>query len=299
MDQPFADSSALAVHHLAREVRAHVTVALSGDGGDELFLGYDRYRAHDIALRSASGLAMTAPAAGLIRGLARTMGAVPGRRNLAGRATRFFDAAALGALARNDHWITCIEPALAEAVAPGLANRVDPLDAIHRAYGPEGLRSPMAGIQRADCLVYLPDDILHKVDSGCMAHGLEPRAPFLDHHVVELAMRIPASLKLRRGRGKAILRDAYARDLPPGALKRRKAGFGLPLDHWLRSELADYCRDVLLDGRTLSRGLYSRAGVETLLADHVGGRANREDAIWALLMLEHWHRAVLEQGTTA
>ena len=299
MDQPFADSSALAVHHLAREVRAHVTVALSGDGGDELFLGYDRYRAHDIAERRSSSLALTAPAVRLMRGLVRTaLPGAPGRRNLAGRATRFLDAAALPALDRNDLWITCIDPALAAAVAPGLANAVDPLDAIREAYGPTGARPPMAAIQRADCLVYLPDDILHKVDSGCMAHGLEPRAPFLDHRVVELAMRIPRSLKLRRGRGKAILREAYARELPAGALARRKAGFGLPLDHWLRGELAGYCRDVLLDGRTLSRGLYSRGGIETMLDDHVGGRANREEAIWTLLMLEHWHRAVLESGTT-
>lgn len=298
MDQPFADSSALAVYHLAREVRAHVTVALSGDGADELFLGYERYRAHDIAQRRTHSLALSAPAVRLMRGLVRTVGTAPGRRNLAGRATRFLDAAALPTLERNNLWITCIDPALAAAVAPGLGDTVDPLDTINRAYVSAGPRPAMASIQRADCLVYLPDDILHKVDSGCMAHGLEPRAPFLDHRVVELAMRIPASVKRRRGRGKAILREAYAGDLPAQALNRRKAGFGLPLDHWLRGELAGYCRDLLLDQRTLSRGLYARDGIERMLEDHVSGRANREEAIWTLVMLEHWHRSVLETGWT-
>jgi asparagine synthase (glutamine-hydrolysing) len=297
LDQPFADSSAVAVYHLAREVRHHVTVALSGDGGDELFLGYDRYRAHRLAGRLGASIAATGVTGRLSRALAAALPGAPGRRNLAGRARRFLAAAGLTPLERNDAWITCLDPALAASVAPGLCGPEDPLDAIHAAYGGGQTGDPgeaLLASQRADLLVWLPDDILHKADAACMAHSLESRAPLLDHRVVELAMRIPVSLKLRAGRGKAILRDAFARDLPVGVIRRRKAGFGLPLDHWLRHELAGYCRDLLLDSRTLSRGIFSREGIETILRDHVKGRENREDAIWALVMLEHWFRSALD-----
>lgn len=297
LDQPFADSSAVAVYHLAREVRKHVTVALSGDGGDELFLGYDRYRAH--ALADRFGVLLAGAGSRMIRAAAlASLPGPPSRRNMSGRARRFLEGAALAPLARNDAWITCISAPLAAAVAPELRGPADPLDAIHAAYGTEGERHPLAAIQRADLRVWLPDDILHKVDAACMAHALEPRAPLLDHRVVELAMRIPVSFKLRARRGKAILREAFARDLPAVAIEGRKAGFGLPLDHWLRRDLAGYCRDLLLASRTLSRGIFSRAGIETMLAEHAAGRENREEAIWALVMLEHWFRCALEAGLT-
>jgi asparagine synthase (glutamine-hydrolysing) len=299
LDQPFADSSAVAVYHLAREVRKHVTVALSGDGGDELFLGYDRYRAHALADRFGALLAGTGAVSRMVRAAAlASLPGPPSRRNLSGRARRFLEGAALAPLARNDEWITCISAPLAAAVAPELRGPADPLDAIHAAYGREGERDPLAAIQRADLRVWLPDDILHKVDAACMAHALEPRAPLLDHRVVELAMRIPVSFKLRARRGKAILREAFARDLPAGTLGGRKAGFGLPLDHWLRRELAGYCRDLLLGSRTLSRGIFSRAGIETMLGEHAAGRENREEAIWSLVMLEHWFRSAFETGRT-
>ncbi|HEY3175603.1 MAG TPA: asparagine synthase (glutamine-hydrolyzing) [Candidatus Polarisedimenticolia bacterium] len=297
LDQPFADSSAVAVYHLSREVRRHVTVALSGDGGDELFLGYDRHRAHALAGRLGALFGGTGAGSRMVRAAAlASLFGRPARRNLAGRARRFIEGSGLGPLARNDLWITCLSGPLAATVAPGLRGPADPLDAIHAAYGAAGEREPLAAIQRADLRVWLPDDILHKVDAACMAHGLEPRAPLLDHRVVELAMRIPISLKLRARGGKAILREAFARDLPAGIVRGRKAGFGVPLDHWLRHDLAGYCRDLLLETRTLSRGILSRPGIETLLGEHVSGRRNHEEAIWTLVMLEHWFRSVMETG---
>ncbi len=301
LDQPFADSSALAVHRLAGEVRRHVTVVLSGDGGDELFLGYDRYRAHRLADR----IAWLGAAGGRLAGLLvrAALPEAPGRRNLSGRARRFIDSATLGPARRNDAWVGCIGPDLAgdllergflEAAARAAP---DPLASLHHVYGEDGgggtPDDALRAIQRADLLVYLPDDILHKVDSATMAHALEARSPFLDHHVVELAMRIPPRLKLRGGKGKAILREAFSDVLPPEVARGRKAGFGLPLDRWLRGELSGYCRDVLLDPGALSRSLLRREGVETLLDEHVTGRANREDAIWSLVMLEHWLRAFI------
>ena len=310
LDQPFADSSALAVYHLAREVRRHVTVALSGDGGDELFLGYDRYRAHRLAQRiSRVPGAAGAVAAGLVSAV---LPAPPGRRNLSGRARRFMAAVGLSPAERNDAWVTCIGEDLAARLLTsdflgsdgGVKDAPDPLAALHESYGrpsqPDSATSTadtLQSFQRADLLVFLPDDILHKVDAATMAHSLESRVPFLDHHVVELAMRIPPAAKLSRGRGKAILRDAFAADLPSAIIAGRKAGFGLPLDHWLRGDLSGYCRDLLLDGRSLSRGLLRREGVVSLLEEHTTGRANREDAIWGLVMMELWLRTVMEGAT--
>ncbi|MFQ5701350.1 MAG: asparagine synthase (glutamine-hydrolyzing), partial [Acidobacteriota bacterium] len=299
LDQPFADSSALAVHRLAQEVRRHVTVALSGDGGDELFLGYDRYRAHRLADRIG-------PAASWVVGrvagpLLALLPAPANRRNLKGRSQRFLGGCARSPRDRNDAWICCLDESIAGSVFTAdfraAVQGVDPLAALHRAYGPDGGHDPIEDIQRADLLVYLPDDILHKVDAATMRHSLEARAPLLDHKVVELAMRIPTSLKLGRdGRGKKILREAFGAFLPAPIRRGRKAGFGLPLDHWLRRDLAGYCRDVLLDGGTLARGILRRQGVEALLAEHRSGAANREDAIWSLVMLEHWFRVLVDTG---
>jgi asparagine synthase (glutamine-hydrolysing) len=310
LDQPFADSSALAVAHLARAVRRHVTVALSGDGADELFLGYERYRAHRLAARMGALLGGGAAlgqavrlASMAVRALARE---APGRRNLAGRARRFLEAARLPVLDRNDAWITVLDGEQAASVLTGDFLRAagdDPLEEIHQAYA-EAMRGvsdadPLTVVQRADLKVWLPDDILHKLDAATMAHGLEARAPFLDHEVVEAAQRLPASMKLRRGQGKAVLREMYGTQLPDGVVRRRKKGFGLPLDHWLRGELGSHARDVLLDPATLARGLTRAEGVRRLLDEHRSGRANHEDALWALLMLEHWFRACMDHTAGA
>jgi len=303
LDQPFADSSALAVYLLAREVRRHVKVALTGDGGDELFLGYDRYRAHllaDALAGSAAGRAGLGRAVSMLgRLVARTAPGAAGRRNLPGRAGRFAASLQLPPLERNDAWAVCLEPEFVEQTLAADLHHADPLAPLHRAYASSTATDPLLAIQRADLLVYLPDDILHKVDAACMAHALEPRAPLLDHRVVELAMRIPRSLKLSRRRGKMILRKAFRGEVSREALTGRKAGFGLPLDHWLRTDLSGYCRDLLLDSRTLSRGILIRRGVEELLAQHQEGRANREEPLWALMMLEHWLRAALDQPAGA
>jgi asparagine synthase (glutamine-hydrolysing) len=271
--------------HLAREVRRHVTVALSGDGADELFFGYDRYRAHRLAGRLAALPAAMRRAA---QGAFTLWPAASSRRNLAGRARRFLAAADLPPRERNDAWIRCL-PAGMMPEQDG-----DALAAIHAAAAGCAAADPLQAIQRADLQVWLPDDVLHKVDSMTMAHALEARAPFLDHHVVELAMTLPPSLNLRGGRGKQLLRQALAGRLPAATLSERKAGFGLPIDHWLRGPLSGYARDLLLSRRCTQRGLVPRRAVETLLDEHASGRASHEDAIWALMMLEHWCAQHLE-----
>ena len=133
-----------------------------------------------------------------------------------------------------------------------------------------------------------------KVDIASMAHGLETRPPFLDHRVVELAARMPVRHKFRWGRGKWILRRAFGDLLPPEVQKRPKMGFGVPLDHWFRGPLADLAREVLLDGRTLGRGLFRPQAVRGLVESHVSGRFDHSYRLWALLVLELWQRRWLD-----
>ena len=129
-----------------------------------------------------------------------------------------------------------------------------------------------------------------KVDIASMAHGLECRPPFLDHRVVELAARMPLSLKFRKGRGKRILLETFADLLPREIRHRSKMGFGVPLDHWFRGPLAAFTREILLDRRTLDRGMFRKETVTRLVEDHLGGRFDHGYRIWALLVLELWQR---------
>ncbi len=154
----------------------------------------------------------------------------------------------------------------------------------------------MTAVSLADLLTYLPCDLMTKVDTASMAFGLECRQPFLDHRVVELAARMPAGLKFRRPwvhgarRGKRILREAFADLLPPPIRRRRKMGFGVPLDHWFRHEMRDFAREVLLDPQTQSREFFRPEAVERLFDDHVTGRADHSQRLWSLLVLELWQR---------
>jgi asparagine synthase (glutamine-hydrolysing) len=141
---------------------------------------------------------------------------------------------------------------------------------------------------------YLPCDILTKVDIASMAHGLECRQPFLDYRVVELAVRMPLAMKFRRGQGKRVLLEAFADLIPPEVVRRKKMGFGVPLDHWFRGPLGGFARDVFSDPRTLDRRLFRPEAVASLLEDHVAGRFDHSYRLWSLLVLELWQRQWLD-----
>jgi asparagine synthase (glutamine-hydrolysing) len=142
----------------------------------------------------------------------------------------------------------------------------------------------------ADMNSYLPDDLLTKVDAASMAHGLEARSPFLDHELMEFAAGIPASLKMRGLRTKALLRDAMAERLPARVVRRRKTGFSVPIDRWFRAELREMAYDVLLSEPARSRGLFRLEAVKLLLDQHTSGRRGHHHRLWALLFLELWFR---------
>ena len=302
-DEPFGDSSALPTYLVCEHARRFVTVALVGDGGDEFFGGYERYRAHALAERLGHlpGFA-TAAAARAIRLLpsARTE---PRSRGF--RAARFLDTAGLDSAERYGQLMEKVpaslraelwtDDALAEIGAPRSAGEL---------LGPP--RAPgITGLQLVDVETYLPEDLLYKADIASMAHSLELRAPFLDHRLAELALGLPDTLKQQGSQGKVALRRAFAPDLPAEILERGKAGFGVPVSQWFRGELRGLAAHALLDPSTVRRGQFRAGAVEQLLAAHTSGRADHGERIWALLMLELWQRRyvdvdlAVDQGRTS
>jgi len=295
-DEPFADSSAVPTWYVAQLTRQHVTVALTGDGGDELFAGYPRYRAVWLGdkvdrLPRLVRRILSSPWWQRLPGATR-------QKSLLRRLRRFTEALAQPPLRRYLEWIAIFREAQrAElysedflAVLPD----VDPLDFLGSAAARSSRRDPVTSICLTDLLTYLPCDLMTKVDIAAMAHGLETRPPLLDHRVVELAARMPLRHKFRRGRGKEVLRHAFADLLPRPIQRRAKMGFGVPLDHWFRGPLAELARQVLLDRRTLGRGLFRPEAVTTLVESHLAGQADHSYRLWALLVLEMWQREWLD-----
>jgi asparagine synthase (glutamine-hydrolysing) len=301
-DEPFADSSALPTWHVSEQTRAHVTVALTGDAGDELFGGYDRYRALALAGmldRLPSGtrgwlggpLARALPASARaktrlrrVRRLLEGVGDPPESRYL--RWMTLFDEPGRVALYSDDFLGRLADAAARDPIA------ADPASILDRAWQAAPKRDPVTRAMVADLLTYLPGDLLHKVDMASMAHSLECRGPFLDHRVVELALAMPLrrKLRLRGGRSKVVLKQAFADLLPPAIRTRPKMGFGVPIDRWFRGELRDELRGVLLDPATLGRGLFRPESVARLLDEHASGRRDHAYRLWGLLMLELWFR---------
>ena len=289
-DEPFADSSALPVWYVSELTRSHVTVALSGDGGDELFAGYPRYRAVWLsALLDESGPIKSLLAAGFWQRL-------PGARqkSVMRRFKRFSEFLSKSPQRRYLEWIAIFHEARrAELFSDELMTQLpgeDPFQFLSRAWGKSHPRDAVTAASLADLTTYLPCDILTKVDIASMAHSLECRQPFLDHRVVELAASLPIKLKFRFNRGKWMLREVFGDLLPAEIFTRRKMGFGVPLDHWFRHELREMTHDVLLDQRAAQRGFFRPEVVRGLIEQHEQGVFDHAYRLWALLVLELWMR---------
>jgi asparagine synthase (glutamine-hydrolysing) len=280
-DEPLGDEAALPLFLICEAAHRDVTVALVGDGGDESFAGYERYRAMGLAGR----VPRPAAAAG-----ARLLRALPGgrreRRSSAFRAARFLEAAATPAGERYGGLMQVFTlPERAALWTEEAKAEIGPLTSPGFLLGPPR-DAGVTGLQLLDVRTYLPGDLLPKSDIASMAHSLELRSPLLDRRVLELGLSLPDPLK----RGKRALRLAFADELPPTVAERRKAGFGVPLAAWFRGELRDLAGDLLAGGR----GWFERAAVERLLDDHVQGRADNGHRLWTLTMLELWRREHVE-----
>jgi len=285
LDEPFADSSAVPTYCVSRITRDHVTVALSGDGGDESFAGYGRYAVaaglHERVDRSA--LRMLKP---LLRTLARPLRGARGAGFLRllgdDPLTRYHRLVTYSALGGVDAILT-------SEAARALAS-TDRLSVFRRLAASAGTDEYLSQLQYIDIHHYLPDDILAKVDRTSMLVSLETRVPLLDHVVMEHAASLPPALKLRDGSGKYILKEAMRDRLPAAILSRRKMGFGVPLASWFRKELRELAHDVLLDGTARQRGIVDDVTVRRILHGHLDGTRDYSAVLWALVSFELWCR---------
>jgi asparagine synthase (glutamine-hydrolysing) len=288
-DEPFADSSAIPTWYLSEMTRRQVTVALSGDGGDELFLGYPRYRAARLgamfdavpALRSllAAKFWQSLPSSGRQKSRLRQL-------------KRFSEALRMSPARRYLDWISIFnESRRAELYSEEFVRQLparDPFDFLDSAWRRASRRDAMTTAALADLVTYLPGDLMTKVDIASMAHSLEVRQPFLDYRVVEWAASLPAKYKFRGGRGKRILQDAFGKLLPPEIWTRKKMGFGVPLDHWLRTDLSPQLDALLHESALKNLGWFRWEALQRLVNEHRQRKFDHSARLWALLVLEQW-----------
>jgi len=310
-DEPFADSSALPTWYVARETRRHVTVALTGDAGDELFGGYDRYRA--LGLTEFFQRLPEGPRRLLGGTMVRVLPRSARSKSRLRKFQRLFEHINDSAVDRYLGWMTTFDEAgrialytesqldwLASCGADERnASDADPSAILASAFALGWRRDPITRATVSDVVTYLPGDLLAKVDLASMAHSLECRGPFLDHRVVELAMAMPIERKIRfrQGRSKVILKQAFPELLPPAIRTRAKMGFGVPLSRWFQKELKDELESVLLDPVCLNRGIFRPQAIRDLVAEHVNGEREHSHRLWALLMLELWFRQYMDPCT--
>ncbi len=284
-DEPHGDEAALPLFLICEAARRNVTVALTGDGGDESFAGYERYAAHRLAARLPRAGAATAA-----RALRR---ASHEPRSTATRAARLLETVAAPEPERYGRLMEVFPAGLrAELWEPGFVERPRPAAEL---LGPPD-RPGTPGLQRLDIRTYLPGDLLLKADIASMAHSLELRSPLLDRRVLELGTSLPERLQFSGRRGKAALRRAFAADLPQEVATRSKKGFGVPISAWFRNELRPLAAELLLDSRARQRGQIRPAAVKRLLDEHVSGRVDHGHRLWCLVMLELWQRTWVESA---
>jgi asparagine synthase (glutamine-hydrolysing) len=291
-DEPFADSSQIPTYLVSAMTRRHVTVALSGDGGDELFAGYNRYQ---LTQRFWRGLSL------LPRGFRRALAA--GLTSVSpeawSRLLSFIPTQVPGQAGDKVHKLASVLGLPdGDAIYRRLLTHWEPDEVMQGAEEPKGIIWDPAVVkdmpnlldrmQFLDLVTYLPDDILTKVDRASMAVALEARVPIIDHRVVEFAWRLPQSAKIRGGQTKWLLRQVLYRYVPPHLIERPKMGFGVPLAEWLRGPLRDWAENLLSERRLRDGGLFDTAQVRRHWAGHLSGRNNWQYLLWDVLMFEAW-----------
>lgn len=294
-DEPFADSSALPTYRVCELARKHVKVALSGDGGDEVFAGYRRYRWHmrEEQVRNLLPPGLRGPLFGALARLypkadwaprflrAKTTFAALARSSV----EAYFDSLAITTGATRSRLFSARQHAALQGYSAvdifrDIERRLDGVDRLSQ-------------IQYIDIKTYLVGDILTKVDRASMANSLEVRVPILDHEFIEWATTLPPDLRLRGGDGKYVFKKAVARQVPPEVVYRPKMGFAVPLAKWFRRELRERVRTRLLDGSLDGTGLFDMDTVGTLVSQHQAGLRDHSAVLWALLIYESFNREVL------
>jgi asparagine synthase (glutamine-hydrolysing) len=299
--EPFADSSQVPTYLVSRLARQHVTVSLSGDGGDELFAGYNRYLLASSAWRKLARMPrpLRRIAAALLQSVSpeawdSVANFVPGARNFTGFGDKVHKGAAVLSCRTMDEVFFGLTSNISD---PG---RWVPGGVEHptRLIGDSPPLPGLGDVQRMmalDAITYLPDDIMVKVDRAAMACSLETRAPYLDHRVFEFAASLPLHLKLHGGRTKRVMREVLHRYVPRSLIERPKSGFSIPLDRWLRGPLRDWASSLLEPRRLTATGLLNARLVGECWADHLSGHHNRTPVLWTILMFMSWYETHLDQ----
>ena len=300
-DEPFSDSSALPTYRVCELARTQVTVALSGDGGDENFAGYRRYRLHawESGLRARLPQSLRKPVFGWLGSIYPKADWAP--RPLRAKTT-------LQALARDNveayfHSVSTTSAAMRQRLYSARFKReLQGYSALsvfrsHANHAPTD--DPLLLAQYLDLKTWLPGDILTKVDRASMAHSLEVRVPLLDHRLVEWASTLPLTLKLRGSTGKYILKKALEPDLPHDVLYRAKMGFSVPMSTWLRGPLAKRAHEALLNGAVAECGYFEPSMLDRLMREHAAGRCDHSATLWSLLMFDAFLRHMHEPATAA
>jgi asparagine synthase (glutamine-hydrolysing) len=281
-DEPLADSSAVPTYLVSELASRHVKVAMSGEGGDELFGGYHTYVADSIAPWAGRPVAALRP-------LIERLPSSSARVSFDYKAKRFARGGALPPLDRHHAWKEIFSPELrAELRTDPVPAGFDPLDVYRERYASTAGAEPIARLQDVDRAIYLVDDLLVKTDRASMAHSLEVRVPFLDTAVTDLALSVPTRRHLLGFQKKRLLRRAMAPLLPRQIVLGRKRGFSIPAAAWLRGELRPFARDVLSADALRRQGLFRPEGVERLLDEHESGRADHSRQIWCLMTIGLW-----------
>ncbi|MBI3892307.1 MAG: asparagine synthase (glutamine-hydrolyzing) [Candidatus Wallbacteria bacterium] len=290
LDEPLGDASILPTYLLSRYTRRHVTVALGGDGGDELFAGYPTYQAHRLV-----SLYRLVPASLRRHVIERAVSLLPvnlSNISLDFKIRKFVSGASLEMPLRNSVWLGSFGPGELDVLAPGMRAQVEDARLAHAAEAAWTAGSAEDLLDRVlylDMKLYLQDDILVKVDRATMACSLEARAPLLDTELVEFVSRIPARLKLKRMRTKNLLKAAMRGKLPDEVLDRPKKGFGIPVAQWAKNELRPLFEEKLSVARVQADGYFDAAVVQRILREHLEGKADHRKKLWTLLVFQLWH----------
>ena len=291
LDEPFADASILPTYLLSRFARGSVTVALGGDGSDELLAGYPTFQAEAAArwyrLPRAVHERIVQPAA-------RLLPVSTGNFSRDFKVKRFLRGAALPADVRHAAWLGPFLPNELRLLLVEPSAGFDPHADARRVFWEAPTSHPLERLIYQYAKTYLQDDILVKVDRASMLASLEVRSPFLDHTLVEFLGRVPPRLKMHGLATKVILKEAMRPRLPQGIVERPKKGFGIPVAAWFKNELRDALQDELSPSRLAGQAIFRPESVQTLVRDHLSGRRDNRKELWALFVFQHWHRATLE-----
>ena len=300
LDEPFGDFSIFPTYLVSEVARQQVTVVLSGDGGDELFGGYETYVAQN--LDRYYGLLPSQLRQSLFPALLNKIPPSPAKKGFINKAKRFVEGSSLPTTLQHTRWMTFMSDADKSALyQPDLLASINGNNTqflIEDFFNQATHFDSLAQQQYVDIKTYLVDNILVKVDRMSMAASLEARVPLLDHRIVEFALSLPPQMKLQRGQTKRILRQAVANRIPSEILDKPKQGFSIPLKHWLRGPLRPLMTDLLSNDTINRRGYFSADQVSTWMTQHLEQRANHSHRLWALMVFEMWHQNIYDAKRT-